>query len=139
MLRADGNYDMDAASLEVVVECLDKSLTQQQFKDDADINTIVKRFGLTGQLPSNLVAPVNADFSDVFDFHSAMMVVRRAQESFDRMPADVRFRFGNDPGAFVDFCSNRENLPEMKKLGLVLDIPEEPAIIAPKPEDGPKA
>jgi len=59
----------------------------------------------------------------VFDFHSAMNAVVQARESFDAMPADVRYRFHNDPAEFAEFCFKEENLPEARRLGLIL--PEE--------------
>lgn len=118
--RSGNNYDMDAVSNETGLTCLDASLTQQQFKEESDINTIVERFGLTGELPSDVRAPVYADFEEVFDFHSSMNAIRKAEESFMQLPAAVRARFGNDAGAFVDFCSDESNRAEAEKLGLVL-------------------
>jgi hypothetical protein len=35
------------------------------------------------------------------------------------LPADIRFRFLNDPGRFVDFCSDPANRDEMSKMGLL--------------------
>ena len=119
-LRSPFNYDRDAVSLETGLECLDKSLAQQQFAEEADINTIVRRFNLTGQLPDNVRAPVYADFEAVFDFQTAMNAVRSAEESFMAMPADVRARFSNDPHRFVEFCSDPSNLEEARKLGLAV-------------------
>lgn len=118
-VRSAYNYDVDAASLEAGLECLDVSLTKQSFSEEADINTIVRRFRLTGELPTDVRMPTYGDFTDVIDFHSAMNVVASARESFDAMPAEVRARFHNNPGEFVDFCSDGENLAEAIKLGLV--------------------
>ena len=94
------------------------SLTVQSERDDADINVIVRRFGLTGQLPQNVGAPLNVEFLEVFDFQSAMNVIRQAEESFMAMPAEVRARFQNDAARFVDFCSDEKNRAEAIKLGL---------------------
>lgn len=122
-LRTEFNYDRDAASLESGLRCDDVSLAKQSFADEADINTIVRRFGLTGQLPSGVEAPTYGDFVGVFDFHSAMNAVAQARESFDKLPADVRYRFNNDPGQLVDFCSDEANRAEAEKLGLVVPAP----------------
>ena len=46
--------------------------TVQSFAADADINNIVKRFGLTGMVQRPLTAPFNADFPEAMDFHSVM-------------------------------------------------------------------
>lgn len=119
-LRTGHNYDRDEASLESGVLNDSPSLTKQSFAEECDINTIVERFGLTGELPTDIRAPQYADFDEIFDYHSAMNAVAQAREAFDAMPADVRARFSNDPGAFVDFCADENNRDEAVKLGLVL-------------------
>ena len=126
-LRTPYNYDTAQASDESALECKDPSLAQQHAAEECDINTIVRRFGLTGQLPENVRMPQYGDFSDATDYHTALNAVIAANESFMQLPADVRTRFNNDPGAFVDFCSDENNRAEAVKLGLV------PAPLAPNP------
>ncbi|WNK14703.1 MAG: internal scaffolding protein [Microvirus sp.] len=122
------NYDVEAAGLEDAIECKDASLTQQNMKDEADINVLVKRFGITGVMPQNVVAPTYQDFEDVFDYQTAQNAILEANKAFMAMPADVRSRFGNDPQNFVEFASNPENVDEMVKMGLAVAKPvEEPA------------
>lgn len=118
-VRSPYNYDMNAAGDESGLKCLDATLTKQSFKDEVDINTIVERFHITGEMPMNVRAPTYGDFTGVFDFHTAMNAIAQARESFDAMPAEVRYRFNNDPAAFVDFCSDEKNRPEMTKMGLI--------------------
>lgn len=119
-LRAPFNYDVDKASEESGLSCdPDEGMTQQQFADECDINKIVERFGLTGALPENLRMPVSGDFTGVTDFHSAMNIVRLAEEEFMRVPAKVRERFANDPGALMAFLDDPGNRDEAVKLGLV--------------------
>lgn len=118
-LRTPYNYDTMQASDETALRCDDPSLAQQHAKDECDINTIVRRFGLTGELPSGVRMPQYGDFTGVTDYHSALNAVIAAQDSFSQLPADVRSRFNNDPAAFVDFCMNEENRAEAEKLGLV--------------------
>ena len=104
-VRNGFNYDLDAVSLETGLDCgVDEltgeiltSLTQQQFKEDADINVIVKRFGLTGELPDDVRMPQSGDFTGIPDFHTALNLVRATQEEFMRVPAEIRGRFQNDP------------------------------------------
>lgn len=123
-LRTPYNYDMDNVSFESGLLCEDATRTQQQFADEADINTIVERFNLTGQLPTDVRAPQYADFEGVFDFKTAMNAIRQAEESFMAMPANVRARFVNDPQRFVEFCSDSANLEEARKLGLAMPLPD---------------
>lgn len=131
-VRTAYNYDTNQASTESGLECKDHSLTKQSFADEADINTIVRRFNLTGQLPQDVRPPQYADFEEVYDYHSALNVIAAAHEAFDAMPAETRARFQNDPGEFVDFCNNPENVDEMIKMGLAVPVHKEPVI--PKTE-----
>lgn len=119
-LRTWNNYDTNAASDETGLACPEPTLAQQQFKEDSDINTIVKRFKITGELPTNVRMPTYQDFEGVFDFQSAMNAVAQAGEAFDEMPAEIRTRFHNDPAEFVDFCSKEDNRAEAIKMGLVM-------------------
>lgn len=118
-VRGFNNYDAMAASNDVALHCRDKSLTQQSFAEEVDINTIVRRFGLGYEPPLNTRMPLNGDFEGVFDFQSAMNVIVAAREAFDAQPAEVRARFHNNPAEFVDFCSDDENYEEARRLGLV--------------------
>lgn len=131
------NYNVDTASLEAGLDCSnDPSKTQQQFREDSDINTIVRRFGLTGQLPENASAPAYGDFDEVLTYHDAMNMVRRADEAFMALPADVRYRFSNDPQLLMDFVSDADNLAEAQKLGLTRALSGVPLgdVVAVKPD-----
>jgi len=118
----------------------DVSLAVQSAKQETDINTIVERFGLTGTVPQNVRTPLNVDFNDVFDYQTAMNAIIEAKSAFIQMPADVRKRFNNDPGEFVDFASDPKNQEEARKLGLalpvvvdIIDPPVKVEIINPAP------
>jgi len=118
-LRTEFNYDMFAASRESGLACCDDSLTIQSAAEDADINTIVRRFGLTGELPGDVDMPQSGDYTGIGDFHSAMEIVRRAEEQFMKVPADIRARFNHDPGLFSEFFNDEKNFDEAFKMGLV--------------------
>lgn len=119
-VRSPYNYDVMEASDASGLDCSrDKGRTQQSFAEDADINVIVKRFGLTGELPENVPQVLEGDFSYVTDFQGAMDLIVRARESFDAMPAAVRSRFDNDAGKFVAFTSDEANFAEAATFGLV--------------------
>lgn len=118
-LRTPYNYDRDAASTDSGLRCEDPSLAVQDQRDEVDINTIVRRFGLTGKLPEDVRAPTYGDFTGVGDYQSALNAVLAADAAFMEMPAEVRARFDNDAAKFVDFCSDKANAEEMAKLGLL--------------------
>lgn len=131
-IRSAYNYDMAAASMASATTNDLPSRTLQSQKAETDINVLVRRFGITGQIMGVQRPPLEGDFADsVTDFQSAMDMLRAAQESFDAMSSETRARFANDPARFVAFCSDPANLPEMRKMGLA--IPEPPATIPPEP------
>lgn len=118
---------------------LDESRAKQAFKDECDINTLVERFGLGYEMPRGLRIPRYGDFSEVTDYHSAANALAAARESFDALPAHVRARFQNDPGAFVDFCSDDANEAEMLKMGLIEPLPKDNQVVTKSevPAPGP--
>jgi phage internal scaffolding protein len=118
--RSAYNYDMDLASDKSGLQCLDPSLTQQQFKEESDINTIVDRFMKSGVLPTPVNMPQYLDSEGVFDFQTAMNYVRQADENFMRMDAKVRARFNNSPQEFLEFFANPDNVDEAIRLGLAV-------------------
>lgn len=133
-VRSPYNYDTMAASNKSGLLCRDESLAVQDQKDEVDINTIVRRFGLTGQLPEDVRAPQYGDFIGITSYHDAMNSIAAAHESFEAMPAEVRSRFNNDPGQFVDFCLDPANKADLTKLGLVEAPPLSSANVAAAPE-----
>lgn len=118
-LRQPYAYDQDAASIESGLHCEDASLTQQHFKDETDINNILKQFNITGLLPTSPISPRYGDFSGITDYHSAINAVMAAEEEFDALPAQIRARFDNEPANLIDFLSDENNRAEAIKLGLV--------------------
>lgn len=124
-IRSAYNYDADDVSRETGVACdPDEGMTMQGFREECDINTIVTRFGLTGEIPGDFRMPVSGDFTGVSDFHSAMNLVRAAEEAFMTVPADIRARFAHDPAALMAFLDDDSNRAEALKLGLLQPPPE---------------
>lgn len=118
-VRTPYNYDTDVASEESGVHCLDDSLAVQSSKDEADINTIVRKFGVTGLLPQGRVLPEYQDLSEaVSDYRESLEIVRAADAAFMTLPAEVRNRFKNDAAAFVDFVTNPDNIEAVREMGL---------------------
>lgn len=107
------------------LECKDPSLAQQNGKDDADINVLMERFRVTGNLPVSAVPPQYGDFSAVSDYRSALEALMNARDYFMTLPGAVRARFSNDPGAFATFASDPANIEAMREMGLA---PAKPAV-----------
>ena len=113
-LRIPYVYDADSVSSETSLSCPDETLTRQEFLEESDINTIVRRFGI-GEHPIDAQQWVtNIDIVDaVDDYQTALNKLIEANEQFMSLPADVRSRFDNDPARFVDFVSSEDNKDEM--------------------------
>lgn len=101
------------------LECRDPSLAQQNMKDDTDINVLLERFKVTGQMPQGLVLPTYGDFVGVGDYRTAMDAVLKARNAFMDLPAKIRERFQNDPQRLLEFVSNEDNRSEAIALGLI--------------------
>lgn len=127
-IRTKNNYDRDAVSRGTSLACSDATRAQQNFKDECDINTIVRNFGVTGTLPTNVRTPINADFIDVMDYQTSLNLMIEAEKAFMQMPSDVRKEFQNDPGKFVEFASDSKNLDRCRELGLAPPKAKEPEI-----------
>lgn len=129
--RAFG-YDPDAASADTALLCPDPSLTVQSQKDETDINLIVERFGITGELPITRreAFPLDVDFDEILDYRQCMDAINRANASFASLPANVRSQFANDPVAFADFASLPEHLDQLRKWGLAPAAPPAPDVPA---------
>lgn len=124
--RAPGNFDAKAWSRQFGLVCPEPTRTIQSQKDEADINTIVRNFGVTGKVPVSTRIPTYGDFDGVSDYREAIEAIRAAESSFLAMPADLRKRLDNDPQKFVEWCADSNNLAEMRKLGLAPEVSAAP-------------
>lgn len=132
------NHNTNAESERTGLECKDPSLAQQHQENESNINTIVKNFGITGQLPQVRLPPSIDEFTEVFDFQSAMNLLAAAKHSFLSLPAEVRSAFQNNPQIFVeqidamlgdaDQTRRQDNMKVLRAMGLAL----EPGPIADK-------
>lgn len=120
-VRSPYNYDLKEASDLSGLDCScdGPGRTKQSFAEEADINTLIRRFGIDGPFPTGVRMPSFGDFSQATSYQEALHALKSAETSFLALPAHVRSRFGNDPGAFVAFCDNPANRVEAVSLGLV--------------------
>ena len=116
--RGHNNYDVQEASDEAVVHNDQPSLTVQAHAEDADINVLMRPYGITVKMPDNVKVPTYGDFTHITDYRSALEATRKAHNDFMEIPAEVRAKFDNDPQNFLEFASNPNNLPQMVEMGL---------------------
>ena len=125
-----------------------KSPTQQHQAKSADIQFIMKQFNKTG-----LVNHINAvqgryeDYPTAFEFKEAQDLIANAKSMFETVPHEIRAKFHNEPGEFVDFMTNEANRDAIFELGIDPDwLPEPvtpteaaPTASEPVPETEPPA
>lgn len=68
----------------------EEDMTRQEFKNDADINILLRRFGVnTPQRPGATFGEVDYDL----DLHTAMQATLQLHHAWSKAPADVRERY----------------------------------------------
>jgi phage internal scaffolding protein len=97
------------------------TMTQQQFKDDCDVNMILRKHGHDPVAFQALTRPggIYADFSNITDYREMLDTVMTAQDAFAALPAHLRYRFGNDPSQLLAFVQDKKNYDEGVKLGII--------------------
>lgn len=114
------NHNRNAESARVATENNGKSLTDQSFKDEADINVIMERYG-KGATP-NVVLPEH--FGDAFQIPTLLEARTRIAENnatFYLLPANIREEFLNDPARWEQRIIedvNTGNLDDLERMGI---------------------
>ncbi len=95
------------------------SKTKQSFKDDCDINVMIKRHRKTG-IWENVAprAPTYGDFSHAQDLHAAMDRVMTADAEFMALPSEVRNLCDNDPERLLRALASPEETAALFDAGL---------------------
>lgn len=131
----------------VQITTFSKSLTEQSHKKACDINTILKNFTRTGML--NHVSKMTGTYGDYaapMDFHAMQTIIANAKSMFESIPSDIRTKFDNDPGKFLEFATDPENREAMLEMGFSdahlpprEDPPPADPGVAPEPAPDPGA
>lgn len=111
-----------------------QSRTKQAFKDEVDINQILRKHekGLTVE-HLNRYQGQYGDFINAGDYHSDLNKIVEAEVAFLSIPAEIRAVFNNDPAQFLEFAQDPDNLDEMRNMGLA---PPAPPLGRPDPLEG---
>lgn len=117
-VRSPYNYDMNKAGDQSGLKCQDKSLAQQHMKDECDINYLMERYTVTGEVPQLVMPPLQGDFTNAPTYQEALNRMIEADRAFMQMPAKIRNQFENDAGQFVAFCSDEKNRDQLRQWGL---------------------
>lgn len=98
------------------------SLTQKQFKNDVDVNNIIKKFKKTGQISHirNTLNGVYSDLTHISDLLDMKLKVIHAEQAFMELPPKLRSKFRNDPAELISYLQNPSNHEEAIHLGLMV-------------------
>ena len=101
-------------------------MTQQQFKEECDVNNILAKYRKTG-LVTHLSKHQGkfGDFSSLEDYQTSIGKIQEAQQSFLQLPSELRSKFENDPAKLIEFLSDANNDEEAVKYGLKVKIHKE--------------
>lgn len=95
-----------------------KTLTDQSYKNDADVNVLVERWKKTGVLAEKS----QKQFVDLThlpsSFEEAHDLVQHAWSLFNDLPAVIRKKMGNDPANLEEFLNDPENQRILEDYGL---------------------
>lgn len=109
IVRKDGSIDVQEIGFE-------ESLTDQQYKEECDINNIMRKYAY-----NSLPHPSRgfyADLSEVKDYAESLQIVKKAEDAFMQLDPRVRAQFENDPTKLISFLSDSKNADEAVRLGL---------------------
>ena len=91
--------------------------TKQGFKDQTDINVILKKAQRTGSLSHLQKHGAHyADYSDVPDLLEAHRRIKAGQAVFEELPSALRSEFGNDQFEFFKFVNDPANSDRLGEL-----------------------
>nr|AVQ10245.1 internal scaffolding protein VP3 [Gokushovirinae environmental samples] len=120
------------------------SMTKQSFKEECDINNIVRKFEATGQIDHINQAHAQGLFTDLptgLDLQTALNMKQQAESAFMALPAKIRAQFDNDPVEFVTFVEDPANQQQLIDWGLATDTrppkPPTPPAAPPTPPAAP--
>lgn len=110
-------------------EFMKPTLTKQSFRDECDVNNVLRKYAKTGVMEHlNRYQGDYGDYSGVVDYQSCVQQVQRANDMFQSLPSKVRSKFANDPGKFLEFALDESNRDAMRELGL---LKPEASVVAP--------
>lgn len=97
----------------------------QSFKDQCDINKMLKKAQTAGSLSHLMKYPeaTYGEFDGEFDLLTAKARIQRANDIFADLPSEMRAEFNNDALSFVRFAGDPANNDRLRELF--------PAIAAP--------
>lgn len=97
----------------------EQTLTEQHHLNQCSMKKIMERYQRSGIIDHlNQYQGTYADFSNTPEYQEAQNIIAAANSMFETVPAQIRDKFDNDPGKFVDFMQNNQNIDKIEEMGL---------------------
>jgi len=113
------------------------SRTQMQYKDQVNVNNIMKKFKKTGSITHlrNAKEGVYADLTQITDYAESLMQIKKADEAFLSIPSEIRNKFQNNPANLISYLKDPKNTEEAIKHGLLVKRENEQNQTQTKPNE----
>lgn len=106
-------------------DCGEVSMTKQSFKDECDVNVVVRNHAQTGMWSHlNPLNPTYGDYSLAINLQEAIALGQQADIDFAQLPAAVRAACNNNPVELLKHLADPAAAQVLIDLGLPLH--EEP-------------
>lgn len=135
------NHDTDNEATASGTLNVEPSKTQTHQADDTNINTIMRRYGITGPEQLAPPPPSYAEFPEDWDMHTVIEIQRRAHDAFMQLPARIRAEFDNDLARYVGTVNElqkRGDVESLKAMGLDVELIGAPKTPQAPPPEAPK-
>lgn len=97
-------------------------MTKQSFKDECDINNILRQYQQTGiiqHIRADYQAGAYFDLPSETDYQQALHIIMQGEQAFAALPAKVRLEFNNDPEQFLAAFTDEKQTDRLRELGLI--------------------
>lgn len=121
--KNQADIDIENQTLDASASPTNKDTARQEFKEEADINYMLSRFGITQPRGT----PTYGAWDDTVDLQSALQAVSDARTAYRQLPENLRAKF----------TRMEDLLAALENGSLVIKNEEEPE--TPKPAQPPAA
>ncbi len=118
---------------------LKPSLTKQEFKEECDINHIVRQYDRKGIVTHLNSTQPSYGYAPATDLREALDLITETRANFQLLPADIRRACENNPENFPAYATDPANAKTLVELGLA-DAPPpdvQKVEVTPNPPESP--
>lgn len=142
-IRSQADNKGDAISAATALEPGEDVHTRQEFKDETDINNIMKRFGQTGMIATRQME-WGKEIDESIDLQQAIGAINQARAATFNVPPELKTKYPNwqtllNAAESGEYAADLQELDHRKKASETARKEAEDAKKATPPEASPKA